>query len=66
MLAGQTATRGRGGGPRFNGGDGTSADMDMGYMKPRKMAGGIGTYSLEDMRNEEKDPVWSAHYDEGA
>ena len=48
--------RGAHGGPQM--------DMDLGYMKPRKTAGGIGTYSLEDMRKEENDPIWSAHYDE--
>lgn len=57
-----STTMGRGRNP----GGASPSDMDMGYMKPRKTAGGIGTYSLEDMRNEEKDPVWSAHYDEDA
>jgi hypothetical protein len=38
----------------------------LGYLKPRnaRSGGGAGTFTLEDMRSEEKDPVWSAHYDE--
>lgn len=38
----------------------------MGYKKPQKSGGGgaPGTYTLDDMRNEDKDPIWSAHYDE--
>lgn len=40
--------------------------MDLGYMKPRNTATGLGNYSLQDMKNEENDPIWSSHYDEDA
>jgi hypothetical protein len=36
----------------------------MGYMKPRKVGGGNGTFTLDDMKNEDQGPIWSAHYDE--
>lgn len=42
-------------------------DMDMGYKRPKNTgagAGSSGTYTLDDMKSEEKDPIWSAHYDE--
>jgi hypothetical protein len=40
-------------------------DPDMGYMKPRgARGGGADTFTLDDMRNQEAGPVWSAHYDE--
>jgi putative alpha-1,2-mannosidase len=39
-------------------------DADMGYMKPRKVGGGNGTFTLDDMKNEDQGPIWSAHYDE--
>lgn len=45
-----TTMRGRGG--RGNGGL-QGFDADMGYMKPRKVGGGNGTFTLEDMRNED-------------
>lgn len=41
-------------------------DQDMGYMKPRKVGGGNGTFTLDDMKNEDQGPIWSAHYDEDA
>ena len=28
-------------------------DQDMGYMKPRKVGGGNGTFTLDDMKNED-------------
>lgn len=44
-----------------------SFDPDLGYKKPRGHAkGGAGTYSLDDMKSEDRDPVWSAHYDDGS
>lgn len=37
----------------------------MGYQKPRgAKAGGLGTYTLDDMKNEDRDPIWSAHLDQ--
>lgn len=48
--------------------DDAGEDPDMGYKKPKgsgvQVGGGPGTFTLSDMRNEDKDPVWSAHYDE--
>jgi len=33
-------------------------------MKPRSTGGGNGTFTLDDMKVEEKAPIWSAHPDE--